>query len=44
MKCCIIWYVEKFKDWAIGDLENIGGKKRGISSVGDQGDKLILGL
>ena len=31
-----IWFIPEFKDWAIGDLENIGGKKHRIRSTGDQ--------
>ena len=31
-----IWYVPEFKDWAIGNLDNIGTKFRGIASRGDK--------
>ena len=31
-----IWYYPKFKDWAIGDLKDIGSNRRGITSVADQ--------
>ena len=33
-----IWYVPKFKDWAIGYKSKIGTTRRGISSFGNQGN------
>ena len=29
-----IWFVPEFESWAIGKIENIGTKIRGLSSVG----------
>ena len=33
-----IWYVPKFKSWAIGSLDGIGGDIRGIISSDETGD------
>ena len=31
-----IWYIPEFKDWAVGDLVDLGNKFRRITSTGDQ--------